>query len=148
MAISIIDPLCDLVTQLIDLWPPKTTWFCVVVDYICGQTLVMISQKLRPVSRKMWQRHLKMNIEGRLWRHALTSSVTPSTSKVLFWGQFWTLFPYIMSKWTYLKYFEIFKMTAMFEVRANFKPEVVPEVDDAMKIGLEEYYVVVLLIFV
>ena len=26
-------------------------------------------------------------------------------------------FPYLMSKWTYLKYFEIFKMAAMVQVR-------------------------------
>ena len=31
-----------------------------------------------------------------------------------------------------------------FEVERTFKPEVTPEVDDAMKIGIEEYYVVVL----
>ena len=113
MAISKFDLLCDLVTQLFDLWPTKTTWFCVVVDYICGQSLVMISQKLRPVSRKMWQFHLNMNTEDRLWRHAVTSSVTSSTSKVLFGGQFWTVFSYLMSKWNYLKYFEIFKMAAI-----------------------------------
>ena len=86
MAISKFDLLCDLVTQLFDLWPTNTTWFCVVVDYICEQSLVMISQKLRPVSRKMWQFHLNMNIDGRLWRHPVTSSVTSSTSKTIFWG--------------------------------------------------------------
>ena len=43
MAISKFDLLCDLVTQLFDLWPTKTTRFCVVVDYICEQSLVMIS---------------------------------------------------------------------------------------------------------
>ena len=33
---------------------------------------------------KMWQFHLNMNIEGTLWRHAVTSSVTSWTSKTLF----------------------------------------------------------------
>ena len=113
IAISKFDLLCDIVTQLFDFWPTKTTWFCVVVDYICGQGLVMISQKLRPVLRKMWQFHLNLNIESRLWRHAVTSSVTSSTSQVLFGDQFWTFFPYLMSKWTYLKYFEIFKMATI-----------------------------------
>ena len=28
----------------------------------------MIAHKLRPVSRKMWQFHLNMNIEGQIWR--------------------------------------------------------------------------------
>ena len=82
MAISKFDLFCDLVTQLFDLWTTKTTWFCVLVDYICGQSLVMISQKLRPVSRKMWQYHLNMKIESQLWRHAVTSS----TSKIIFGG--------------------------------------------------------------
>ena len=53
MAISKFDLLFDLATKLFDLWPTKTTCLCVVVDYICGPSLVMIAQKLRPVSRKM-----------------------------------------------------------------------------------------------
>ena len=60
----------------------KTIGFCIVVDYIFGHSLVMIGQKLRHVSRKMWQFHLNMNIEGLFWRHAVTSSVTSSTSKI------------------------------------------------------------------
>ena len=40
-----------------------------MVDYICGLSLVIIGQKLWPVSRKMWQFHLNMNIEGTFWRH-------------------------------------------------------------------------------
>ena len=35
-------------------------------------------------------------------------------------------------------------MTAILRSGRTFKPEVVPEVDDAVKIGLEKYYVVVL----
>ena len=30
----------------------------------------MIGETLRPVSRKMWQFHLNINIEGTFWRHA------------------------------------------------------------------------------
>ena len=135
MAISKFDLLFDLVTQLFDLWPTKTICLCVVVDYICGPSLVMIAQKLRPVSRKMWRFHLNMNIEGPLWRHAVTSSVTSSTSKVLFLGYFRTVFRYLMSKWTYLKYFEIFKMAAILRSGRSFKPEVVPEIDSYTKIG-------------
>ena len=134
MAISKFDLLCDLVTQLFDLWPTKTTWFCVVVNYICGQRLVMISQKLRPVSRKMWQFHLNMNIEGRIWRHAVTSSVTSSTSKVLFLGSILDGLFISNVKMNLSKIFRNFQNGRHFEVRANFKPEVVPEVDDAMKI--------------
>ena len=40
--------------------------FCIEADYICGQRLVMISKKVGPVSRKMSQLHLNMNIEGKL----------------------------------------------------------------------------------
>ena len=36
-------------------------------------------------------------------------------------------FPYFMSKWTYLKYFEIFKMAAILSFRCVIEPEVVPE---------------------
>ena len=39
--------------------------------------------------------------------------------------------------------FRNFQNDRRFEVRQPFKPEVVPEVDDAMKICSEEYYVVV-----
>ena len=69
--------------------------------------------KLRPVSRKMWQFNFKMDIEGQLWRHTVTSSVTSSTLKVLLGGLFLTIFPYLMSQLTYIKYFEIFKMAAI-----------------------------------
>ena len=44
-------------------------------------------------------------------------------------------FPYLMSEWTYLKYFEIFKMAAILSPRRTFKPEVVPEVKSYAKIG-------------
>ena len=42
------------------------------------------------------------------------------------------------------KIFQNFQNGRHFEVGRTFKPEVVPKVDDTMKIGLEEYYVVVL----
>ena len=48
----------------------------------------MIGLKLRPVSWKMWQFHLNMNIEIKLWRHAVTWSVTQSTLKILFGDSF------------------------------------------------------------
>ena len=44
-------------------------------------------------------------------------------------------FPYLMSKWTYLKYLEIFKMAAIFGFGRIFKPKVVPEVESNSKIG-------------
>ena len=34
-------------------------------------------------------------------------------------------------------------MAAILRSGRTFKPEVIPEVDDAMKIGIEEYHVVV-----
>ena len=94
MAISKFDLLFDLVTYLWDLCPRKAIAFCVVADYICGPSLVMIGQKLRPVSQKMWQFHLNINIEGTLWRHAVTSLVTSSL-----WKSFWWLI-YILSFYT------------------------------------------------
>ena len=44
-------------------------------------------------------------------------------------------FPYLMSKWTYLKYFEIFKMAAILRIRCVIEPEVVPEFVLYTKIG-------------
>ena len=44
-------------------------------------------------------------------------------------------FPYLMSKWTYLKYFEIFKMAAILKFERLFKPQVVPEVESYTEIG-------------
>ena len=44
-------------------------------------------------------------------------------------------FPYLMSKWTYLNYFEIFKMAAILRFGRVFKPEVVPEIEFNNKIG-------------
>ena len=60
---------CDIVFWRLTY---KNTGFCVMVDYICGPSLVMIGQKLWPASRKMWQFHLNMNIEGTLWCHTVT----------------------------------------------------------------------------
>ena len=85
MAISIFYLLFDLVTLLFDLWPTKTTEFCVEAGSIFRPRLVMIGQKLRPVSRKMWQFHLNKNIEGTLWRDAVTLLVTSSLWKSLWW---------------------------------------------------------------
>ena len=44
-------------------------------------------------------------------------------------------FPYLMSKWTYLKYFEIFEITAILGLGRVFKPEVVPIAESNSKIG-------------
>ena len=43
-------------------------------------------------------------------------------------------FPYLMSKWIYLKYLEIFKM-AIWGFGRVFKPKVVTEVESKIKIG-------------
>ena len=40
-----------------------------------------------------------------------------------------------MSKWIYLKYFEIFKMVAIWGFGRVLKPEVVMEVESNVKIG-------------
>ena len=40
-----------------------------------------------------------------------------------------------MSKWTYLKYFEIFEITAILGLGRVFKPEVVPKAESNGKIG-------------
>ena len=45
------------------------------------------------------------------------------------------IFPYLLSKGTYLKYFEIFKMAAIFRSARAFKSEVEPEVESYITIG-------------
>ena len=91
-----------------------------MIDYICGPSLVMIGQKLRPVSQKMWQFHLNMNIEGTLWCHAVTSLVTSSL-----WKSFWWMI-YILSFYTWCQIEAILKTAKKnlnwrkFEVQANF----------------------------
>ena len=44
-------------------------------------------------------------------------------------------FAYLMSKLIHLKYFEIFKIAAIFGFGRVFKPEVVTEVESNIKIG-------------
>ena len=44
-------------------------------------------------------------------------------------------FPYLMSKLIYLKYFEIFKMAAIWGFGRVFNPEVGTEVESNIKIG-------------
>ena len=79
----------------------------------------MIGKKLRPVSQKMWQFHLNMNIEGTLWRHAVTSLVTSSL-----WKSFWWMI-YILSFYTCCQIEAILKTANFlnwrkFEVQATF----------------------------
>ena len=50
-------------------------------------------------------------------------------------------FQYLISKWTYLKYFEIFKMAAILRLRCVIEPEVVPEFELYTKIGYAIPYV-------
>ena len=119
MAISKFDLLFDLVTSLWDLCPTKAIGFCVVADYICGPNLVMIGQKLRPVSQKMWQFHLNIKIEGTLWRHTVTLLVTSSL-----WKSFWWMI-YKLSFYTCCQIEAILKTAKFlnwrkFEVQANF----------------------------
>ena len=45
------------------------------------------------------------------------------------------IFHYLMSKWTYPKYFEIFKMAAILGFERVFKREVVPEVKSYIEVG-------------
>ena len=45
------------------------------------------------------------------------------------------IFSYLLSKLTYLKYFEIFKMAAILRSGRAFKPEVVPEMQSYIEIG-------------
>ena len=45
------------------------------------------------------------------------------------------IFPYLMSKWTYPKYFKIFMMAAILRFERVFKTEVVPEVKSYIEVG-------------
>ena len=78
--------------------------------------LVMIGQKLRPVSQKMWQFHLNMNIEGTLWRHAVTSLVTSSL-----WKSFWWMI-YRLSFYTCCQIEAILKTAKFFKLTKIWGP--------------------------
>ena len=110
-------------TYFLILWPSygtvsptKAIGFCVEADYICGPSLLMIGQKLRPVSQKMWQFHLNMNIEGTLWRHAVTSLVTSSL-----WKSFWWMI-YILSFYTCCQIEAILKTAKFFKLTKIWGP--------------------------
>ena len=45
------------------------------------------------------------------------------------------IFSYLMSKWTWLKYFEIFKMDAILRSKQSFKLEAVLEIEYSTMIG-------------
>ena len=49
-------------------------------------SVVTIGCKLWPVSQEMWQFDLNMNIEGRIWRHAVTSRCDVINIKSTFSG--------------------------------------------------------------
>ena len=69
---------------------------CMVLDYICGPRLVMISQKLRPVSLRFWTVTLSFQDEYRRLRlggHTVTPWPTWSVSKILFLRSFLQIFP-------------------------------------------------------
>ena len=63
----------------------------------------MIGQKLRPVSWKMWQFHLNMNIEDTLWRHADVIIM-----KIILVDDLHIIFLYLLSNWVYIENCEIF----------------------------------------
>ena len=50
-------------------------------------------------------------------------------------------FPYLMSKWTYLKYFKVFKMAAILRFMCVIEPEVVSEFELYTKIGYAITYI-------
>ena len=52
-------------------------------------------------------------------------------------------FPYLMSKWTYLKHYEIFEITTILGLGRVFKPEVVPKAESNSKIGHAIPYILI-----
>ena len=56
--------------------------------------------------------------------------------KKLFMAQFGTIFSYLKSNWSCVRYFKIFKMGAILSSRQNFSPEVIPEVEYTRKIAI------------
>ena len=105
------------------------------MGYICGRSLVMIGYKLRPVSRKKCQFHLNMDIEGQLWRTSRCDVISDvinikSTFLGIISGDI-TISDVTINLY---KIFRNFQNGRHFEVKANFEPEVVPEVESYIKI--------------
>ena len=72
------------------------------------------------VTTKMFQFRLNMNIEGRLCRHSVTSSVTSSAWEIFFMHNVLMVFPFLMSNWSYIEQVTFLKKWRNFEVGANF----------------------------
>ena len=88
-----------------------------MVDYICGQVWWWLVKNCDLYRRK----NLNINIEGRLWRHAVTSSVTSSTLKFLFCGLISDGLSISSVKMNLSNIFQNLKYGRHFEVRANFQ---------------------------
>ena len=56
--------------------------------------------------------------------------------KILFLAKFGTIFSYLRSDWSYVKYLKIFKMAAILSSRQTFLPEIIPEVEYTRKIAM------------
>ena len=79
----------------------------------------MIGKKLRPVSRKMWQFHLNMNI----W-HTLTSRCDVIGDiiimKIILRDDLHIIFLYLLSNWGYIENCEILKTDENLRSRRTF----------------------------
>ena len=61
--------------------------------------------------------------------------MTSLASKILLMEWFATVFSYLMLKWIYLKYFEIFKIAAILRSEQSFKPDLALEIEYNTTIG-------------
>ena len=91
ISISKFDLFCDLVTS------SMTSWICIHIIVVIRKFNDDIFARCLVIMKKMLLFHLYRNIEGRLWGHPVTSSMTSSSWKYFFlhnlgrsyhiWGQ-------------------------------------------------------------
>ena len=122
------DLLCDLVTL------SMTSWICIYINVViisrnqCTGSFVMISLLVFLVVMKNVVISFIKEYRGPTLRPPCDVIDDVIIMKILFLAKFGTIFSYLRSDWSCVKYFKIFKMAAILSSRQTFLPEIIPEV--------------------
>ena len=115
MSIWKFDLLCDLVTS------SMTSWICIYINvviisrYLCTGSFVMISFLVSSYHEKFIKEY-----RGPTLKPPCDVIDDVMVMKILFFAKFRTIFLYLRSDWSCVKYFKIFKMAAILSSRQNF----------------------------
>ena len=113
------DLFCDLVTSSMTSCINIYIIVVIISWYICTGSLMMLSLLVFQLSWKMLLFHIQRNIEGRLWGHPVTSSMTSSSWKYFF-GIIWDDHFISEIKFKLCLIFQNFQNGRYFELATNF----------------------------